>query len=70
MTEHNELAKLGRNIHIALFDKKMTKSELAEKVGVSLQMISAIVQGDKLPSSVTLVKISQALDTTVDALIK
>jgi transcriptional regulator with XRE-family HTH domain len=70
MAEHNELAKLGRNIHIALFDKKMTKSELADKVGVSLQMISAIVQGDKLPSSVTLVKISQALDTTVDALIK
>jgi transcriptional regulator with XRE-family HTH domain len=66
----NELSSLGRNLHILLFDKKMSKIELAEKVGVSQQMISAIVQGQRSPASATLVRIAKALDVTVDELIK
>lgn len=66
----NELSSLGRNLHIALYDKKMSKTELANKVGVSQQMISDIVQGKKTPSAAKLVQIARALDTTVDDLIK
>lgn len=65
-----ELSTLGRNIHIILFDKKMTRMELAEKVGISQQMVSAIVQGDKSPKAETLIKIAKALGVTVDDLIK
>ena len=65
-----ELSTLGRNLHIILFDKKMTRMELAEKVGISQQMVSAIVQGDKSPKAETLIKIAKALDVTVDDLIK
>lgn len=65
-----ELSTLGRNIHIILFDKKMTRLELAEKVGISQQMVSAIVQGDKSPKAETLIKIAKALGVTVDDLIK
>ena len=65
-----ELQTLGRNIHIILFDKKMTKSELAEKVGISQQMVSEIVGGRKAPGASTLIKISKALGVTVDELIK
>lgn len=65
-----ELSKLGRNIHIILFDKKMTRMQLAEKVGISQQMVSDIVQGNKSPKAETLIKIAKALGVTVDDLIK
>lgn len=46
---------------------KMTQEELAEKSGVSRGTISAIENGiDRTTTSKTLVKLAQALDTTVD----
>lgn len=64
------IGNLGRNLHILLYDKKMSKTELAEKVGVSQAMISLIVSGVKRPSVETLLKIANVLGTTVDELIK
>ena len=61
---------LGRNLHMLLYDKKMSKTELAERAGVSQAMISSIVQGAKRPSVETLIKIANVLGTTVDELIK
>ena len=46
---------------------KMTQVELAEKSGVSRGTISALENGiDRTTTSKTLVKLAQALDTTVD----
>ena len=46
---------------------KMTQEELAEKSGVSRGTISALENGiDRTTTSMTLVKLAQALDTTVD----
>ena len=46
---------------------KMTQEELAEKSGVSRGTISALENGiDRTTTSKTLVKLEQALDTTVD----
>ena len=46
---------------------KMTQEELAEKSGVSRWTISALENGiDRTTTSKTLVKLAQALDTTVD----
>ena len=46
---------------------KMTQEELAEKTGVSRGTISALENGiDRTTTSKTLVKLAQALDTTVD----
>ena len=46
---------------------KMTQAELAEKSGVSRGTISALENGiDRTTTSKTLVKLAQALDTTVD----
>ena len=46
---------------------KMTQEELAEKSGVSRGTISDLENGiDRTTTSKTLVKLAQALDTTVD----
>lgn len=66
----NTMKNFGRNLYIALFDKKMSRKELAEKVGVSQQLISCYVSGDRSPSTETLIKIADALGVTVDSLIK
>lgn len=48
---------------------KMTQEELAEKSGVSRGTISALENGiDRTTTSKTLVKLAQALDTTVDSI--
>lgn len=65
-----ELSTLGRNIHVILFDKKMSRQELADKVGVSQQMVSDIIHAKKSPKAETLIKIAKALGVKVDDLIK
>lgn len=70
MTTITNVGNLGRNLHRLLYRKKMTKTELGEKVGVSQSMISYIVLGRKRPSAETLEKIANVLDTTVDELVK
>lgn len=61
---------IGINLHMLLYDKKMSKSELAKKTGASLQMISHIVLGERVPSLPMILKISEALGVTVDDLMK
>lgn len=65
-----QLNNLGRNLHIVLYDKKMSKIDLARRVGTSGQMISYIVKGEKIPSAQLLVKIANVLNVTVDELLK
>ena len=64
------LNTLRRNLHIALYDHKMSRPELAKKVGASSQMINYIINGEKIPSVTLLAKIANALDTTIDELLK
>lgn len=64
-----ELERLGLNIHTLTYVKRVSKTELAERVGISQQMVSEIVAGRKAPSASTLIKIAKALGVTVDELI-
>ena len=58
---------MGYNIKELREAMKMTQEELAEKSGVSRGTISALENGiDRTTTSKTLVKLAQALDTTVD----
>ena len=66
----NTMKNFGRNLYIALFDTKMTQTELAKIVGVNREMITRYIAGDKTPSTDTLIKIANALGVTVDSLIK
>lgn len=64
------MTKFGRNLYIALYDKKMSQTQLSEKVGVKRETISRYISGEKTPSSETLIKIADALGVTVDSLVK
>lgn len=64
------MTKFGRNLYIALYDKKMSQTKLSEMVGVKRETISRYVSGEKTPSSDTLIKIADALGVTVDSLVK
>ena len=60
----------GRNLAIRLMDKNMTKCEFANKVGVSISTISKICKKQRMPSCDLALKIADALETTVDDLMK
>ena len=59
--------EIGQRIKQLRVMKGLTQEELAEKSGVSRGTISALENGiDRTTTSKTLVKLAQALDTTVD----
>lgn len=60
---------IGENIRRIRTAQNMTQSALAEKVGVSAQMINQVEWGTKVPSVQTLVRIVQALQCSTDEIL-
>lgn len=60
---------IGENIRRIRTAQNMTQSALAEKTGVSVQMINQIEWGTKVPSVPTLVRIAQALQCSTDEIL-
>lgn len=60
---------IGANIRRIRTAQNMTQSALAEKSGVSVQMINQIEWGTKVPSVPTLVRIAQALQCSTDEIL-
>ena len=63
------MASVGRHIRQLRMAKKLTQEELAEKLHVTRQAVSAWERGQTQPDLDTLERIAQALDTEVTALI-
>lgn len=61
---------LGRNLTILMYDHKVNKMELAERIGVSPSMISKTLSGEKTPSVEKCAKIAEFFGITLDELIK
>ena len=61
---------LGRNLLLALHDRKMTQTELAAEAGCAQSLISQYISGAKNPSLTMLVKIADALGCTLDELVR
>lgn len=60
---------LGENIRRIRTAQNMTQSALAEKTGVSVQMINQIEWGTKGLSVPTLIRIAQALKCSTDEIL-
>lgn len=63
------MASVGKHIRQLRMAKKLTQEELAEKLHVTRQAVSAWERGQTQPDLDTLERIAQALDTEVTALI-
>lgn len=60
---------IGENIRRIRTEQNMTQSALAEKTGVSVQMINQIEWGTKGLSVPTLIRIAQALKCSTDEIL-
>lgn len=58
------------NMRVLREQKNLSKSELAQLVGVSHAAISYFESGQKMPNAVTAAKIAKKLDTTVEKLVE
>ena len=70
MSENVDYKMLGENIRSARLDCRLTQEELAEAVSCNTSHISNIENNYTKVSLPTLVAISNALDTSVDYLIR
>ncbi len=69
MTVFELMEDIGINIEHFLNERGMKQKQLADKVGVSKSTISAYINGERLPSIVTLINICYALDCEIEDLI-
>lgn len=60
---------IGRNLTMAMYDKKVSARELANKVGVCEAHISKIKKNERIPSLPVAEKLAKELGITVDKLI-
>lgn len=61
---------VGRNILEVLAENNMSQTELAEKIGVSKQVMGKIVKGQKSINALEIKKISEALKVTMERLLE
>jgi DNA-binding Xre family transcriptional regulator len=61
---------VGKNILEVLCEKDMSQTELAEKIGVSKQVMGKIVKGQKSINALEIKKISEALKVTMERLLE
>lgn len=61
---------VGRNILEVLSEKNITQTELAEKIGVSKQVMGKIVKGQKSINALEIKKIAEALNITMERLLE
>jgi transcriptional regulator with XRE-family HTH domain len=67
--ERKTTMKFGKNLETALYNRRLTQTELAEKIGVSKMSVSRYVNGQKLPSVPKLILISKAVRVSMDTLL-
>ena len=65
----NFFEQIGNNILQILKEKNINQTELAEKIGVSKQVLGKIVKGQKAINAFELRNIAEALNITVDDLL-
>ena len=62
--------EIGRRVRRLREERRLTQEALAEAAGVSVPYVSHIERGIKTPSLGTLLRLSAALDVTVDTLLR
>ena len=58
--------KVGEQIALLRYAKKMTQADLAERLNISFQAVSKWERGENLPDVSILPQLANALDTTID----
>ena len=61
---------IGKNILKRLDQLQVSQTELAERIGVSKQVINKIVQGKKAINAVEISSIAEALNLSIDELVQ
>lgn len=65
----DQIEQFGQRLKWVIRERDILQNELAEQVGVSPKSISSYINQKSLPGVVTLTKIAQTLDVSVDWLL-
>ncbi len=70
MADEKLLSEIGKRINARRKELNITQEKLAEKMDVSIQMISNLEQGKKAIRPENLVKLCNALDVSADHILR
>jgi len=65
----NLFTEIGAKIETFLVANNMTQTELADKIGISKQVMGKIIHGKKAINLIEISKIAEAMGSSVDSLI-
>ena len=65
----NNYTEVGKNISMVMEQRGMTQQNLANRLGISKQVMSKIIKGNKAINVTELSQIASILDTTTDLLL-
>jgi transcriptional regulator with XRE-family HTH domain len=65
----NNYTQVGKNISMLMEQRGMTQQNLANRLGISKQVMSKIIKGNKAINVTELSQIASILDTTTDFLL-
>ncbi len=65
----NNYTEVGKNISMVMEQRGMTQQNLANRLGISKQVMSKIIKGNKAINVTELSQIASILDTTTDFLL-
>ncbi len=63
-------AVLGKRLKEARIEKGFTQEQIAEKASISVEYVSALERGLKLPSLSMFIELANILDVSADALLR
>lgn len=64
------MKQFGENLRYRARSLQLTDAEVARRVGIGERRYGFYVTGDREPDLTTLIRISEVLDTSIDALVK
>ena len=70
MGEHEILKEIGSRINLKRKEMKLTQEELAERIDVSVQMISNLELGKKAVRPENIIKLCDALNISADYILR
>lgn len=62
--------EIGLRIRAYRLERRLTQEQLAERIERAVETISNLERGISLPNEATLIRLAQALDVSVDELLK
>lgn len=70
ITDDEARQNISANVRALLYERKWKQADLCRAIGEKPMRVNYLIRGKKLPSAAFLSRVAEALDTTLDELLR